>query len=236
MALNKISTPSLKEVFVNEIENRIISGEFKLGDKLPTERELGELMGVSLTIVKQGISDVENKGFIEVRPRRGLFVADFVSKGSFETLASIMRYNGGKLGNKEIRSFCETRRALDKLAFDLVIERASDSEINGVGQIVENIKKAKDAENITEICKFIIEFYHKLYILSDNIILPLFYYSTAVPQIEMYTKFIDKNGTDLVFDNIVKIYESILARDKDAVYLYIYDAMKMSLEGDTAII
>lgn len=86
MTLNKISTPSLKEVFVNEIENRIISGEFKLGDKLPTERELGELMGVSLTIVKQGISDLENKGFVEVRPRRGLFVADFVSKDLLKLL------------------------------------------------------------------------------------------------------------------------------------------------------
>ena len=42
MAFRKLTTPSLKEVFVQEVENMILSGELKIGDKLPSERELAE--------------------------------------------------------------------------------------------------------------------------------------------------------------------------------------------------
>ena len=36
MQFQKISTPSLKDLFVKELENKILSGELKVGDKLPS--------------------------------------------------------------------------------------------------------------------------------------------------------------------------------------------------------
>ena len=48
MTFNKISAPSVREIFVRQIENKILSGELKPGDKLPPARELCTIMGVSL--------------------------------------------------------------------------------------------------------------------------------------------------------------------------------------------
>ena len=63
MQFQKISTPSLKDLFVKELENKILSGELKVGDKLPSERELASSMQVSRAVVNAGIAELEQKGF-----------------------------------------------------------------------------------------------------------------------------------------------------------------------------
>ena len=104
MNFDKIKAPTVRESFVRELENKILSGELKPGDKLPPAKELCELMGVSLTVVNAGMSELANNGFVETIPRRGTYIADYKKKGNAGTLSAIMRYNGGKLSSKEIRS------------------------------------------------------------------------------------------------------------------------------------
>ena len=58
MQFQKISTPSLKDLFVKELENKILSGELKVGDKLPSERELASSMQVSRAVVNAGIAEL----------------------------------------------------------------------------------------------------------------------------------------------------------------------------------
>ena len=47
MAFRKIDAPSIKELFLSQMEEMILSGEQKPGDKLPPERELADTMGIS---------------------------------------------------------------------------------------------------------------------------------------------------------------------------------------------
>ena len=47
----KLQTPTLKETFITQVEHMIISGEFEVGQKLPSERELSMKMGISRSIV-----------------------------------------------------------------------------------------------------------------------------------------------------------------------------------------
>ena len=82
MQFQKLSAPSLKELFVTQLENKILSGELKVGEKLPSERELATSMQVSRAVVNAGISEMEQKGFLIVRPRVGTFVEDYRKNGS----------------------------------------------------------------------------------------------------------------------------------------------------------
>lgn len=80
MNFDKIKAPTVRESFVRELENKILSGELKPGDKLPPAKELCELMGVSLTVVNAGMSELANNGFVETVPRRGTYIADYKKK------------------------------------------------------------------------------------------------------------------------------------------------------------
>ena len=125
--MKKKSSGSLKESFVQSIENKILSGELKIGDKLPPEREIVETMGISLTVVNAGIAELAGKGFVEVRPRQGVFVTDYIHKGTMETLVSVMRYNNGKLSPREVRSFMATRIVLERLAIETAVKDGAGS-------------------------------------------------------------------------------------------------------------
>ena len=94
MLFKKLSAPSLKELFVAELEGMILSGKLEIGAKLPPERELAESMQVSRAVVNSGLDEMEKKGFLVVKPRIGTFVADYRKYGTADTLVSIMQYNG----------------------------------------------------------------------------------------------------------------------------------------------
>ena len=97
MEFRKLEAPSLKELFISELENMIISGKLQIGERLPSERELANSMQVSRAVVNSGIAEMEKKGFLIVKPRIGTFVEDYRRNGTLETLVSVMNYNGGMM-------------------------------------------------------------------------------------------------------------------------------------------
>ena len=68
MEFQKISSPSLRELFVEQLEHMILSGKLAVGEKLPPERQLAESMQVSRSVVNGGISDLENPAAAHTLP------------------------------------------------------------------------------------------------------------------------------------------------------------------------
>ena len=58
MEFEKLSAPSLKDLFVQQLQGMILSGELAVGTQLPPERELAWQMQVSRAVVNGGLSDV----------------------------------------------------------------------------------------------------------------------------------------------------------------------------------
>lgn len=233
MAAIKNSKLSVRENFVRSIENKILSGELEIGQRLPTARELCVQMGVSLTIVNAGISELASKGFVEVKPRHGMYVADYKLHVTTETLVAIMRYNGGVLSAHDIRSYCESRAALDPFVVKLVIERASQKQLDELGQRLEKLLRSKDMENC---CQCITDFFNLLYFLSDNTFLSLIYNSTIKPQKEMYAMFIQKNGAEHIKETAKSVYECICRGDAETAGQELVRAMSLATSGSTSII
>ena len=112
MGYSKITALSMTDLFVQQIENMILSGELAIGEQLPPARELAGKMGVSRTVVTAGLVELEKLGFVEIKPRQGVYVCDYRRRGTMETLVAIMRYHGGALRKNEVRSLLETRDAM----------------------------------------------------------------------------------------------------------------------------
>lgn len=232
MAFRKLSTPSLKEVFIHEIENMILSGELKIGDKLPPEREIVESMGISLSVVTAGIAELESKGFVEIRPRQGVFVSDYIHKGSLDTLVSLMRYNNGKLNRREVLSLIETRIVMEQLMVRQVIERGDSAKIAELERYFDIMKSQNDFEAVANTA---LDFIHEMSIQSDNILLPLLYHSFRAPMLGMYTRYMEKNGIQPVYDTARTLFELVRTRSIERAHEFVDVYLRRVIDGDTAI-
>ena len=117
----KLTAPTLKELFVQELEALILSGELAIGQKLPSERDLAQKMQISRSVVNDGLAEMARRGFLEISPRQGTVVADFHRNGTLDILVSIMSYNGGQLPREEIRSILEIRGVMMAFALESAI-------------------------------------------------------------------------------------------------------------------
>ena len=71
---NPVSSNKLYIQIYNQILSEIQSGSFKIGDKLPAERELCEQFGVSRAPIRQALSALELNGFIYSRQGEGVLL------------------------------------------------------------------------------------------------------------------------------------------------------------------
>jgi len=74
---------SLAQELVTVLTERILKGELKRGDKLPTESAIMQEQGVSRTVVREAISRLQAAGQVETRHGIGTFVLDTPSPSGF---------------------------------------------------------------------------------------------------------------------------------------------------------
>lgn len=233
MAFDKITVPSVREAFVQAIEDKILSGQLKVGERLPSARQLCSDMGVSLTVVNAGMSELASKGFVEIRPRHGSFVADYRMQGTTETMVAMMRFNGGDLNKRDARSFWESRTAVDPLIVDSVMARAGDEQLAKLTPIIEKLRTEEDQ---TAFCILITDFFQKIYELSDNSLMYLLYHSTVIPQRRLYARYIEKNGQALTLQYLEAIYEGFVSRKPEQAKREMLAMANLALKGPTAIV
>jgi len=91
-----IQTERLYEQIVSQIEQRIEAGSLKVGDQLPSERELAEQFTVSRTAVREAVKALRQKGLVEIRPGRGTFITNGTSDTSRNSLSMLMKIGATK--------------------------------------------------------------------------------------------------------------------------------------------
>lgn len=233
MNFDKISVMSVREEFVRAVENKILSGELKVGDRLPSARELCTMMGVSLTSVTTGITELANKGFLKVKPRHGVYVKDYRKEATPETFFAILRYNGGNLNAHEIRSFTETRIAADPLVARLAAERASDEEL---AELPGLLKDFLSCGTIPEACEAVTALCYRMYQLSDNSIFTMMFKTTMEAQKGMYAMYFKKNGLQNAREVMKAVVEALVKRDSGTAGSLLLSSMESVISGPTSIL
>ena len=102
----------------------ILSKRLDVGDRLPSERELGEQFGVSRTVVREAVRALVAKGVIEVRSGSGLRVAAVDAAAVSESIGLFLR--GGSLDFEKVQ---EVRKLLEVHLAGLAAERAGPEDI-----------------------------------------------------------------------------------------------------------
>lgn len=122
---------TLPEALADQMEKRIAEGTWPFGSKIPTEPELMKMYGVSRLPVREAVKSLVSKGVLEIRRGKGTFVC--VEPGVVED----------PLGLKFIQdedtyaAIFEVRKVIEPAVARLAAERATEDEINKLGDLAE---------------------------------------------------------------------------------------------------
>ena len=232
MEFNKLSAPTLKELFVEQLENMILSGKLAIGEKLPSERELAQSMQISRSVVNAGLAEIADKGFLEIVPRSGTYVADYRKKGTLDTLVSIMKFNGGTLPDADILSILQIRKVLTGLALELAVPRIQDEEIDQLFDLAQKLDRVADPARASEI---VFEFDHLLCNFSGNTLLPLIFYSFRAPNITLFERYFRLHGYEPLRQRTDSLCQAIRAYDMEAAKEIMDKSIEETISGSTEI-
>ena len=122
--LKKINRSSVVQRVIDRLTEAIVSGELKPGDRIPTEMELAEQMGVARNSIREAVKILVYIGVLEIRRADGTFVCD----GFSESLIDPMVY-GIILNQQNEQELNELRTMIESGVMRLAIEKASDKEL-----------------------------------------------------------------------------------------------------------
>jgi GntR family transcriptional repressor for pyruvate dehydrogenase complex len=108
-----IKIQSLKETCVARLEELILSGELKIGERLLSERDFAVRIGVSRPVLHEALVDLNAKGLVHIVPRHGVFVSDYRRSGSLAILSSLLAFHNGILDPSFMQSMIDMRLTVE---------------------------------------------------------------------------------------------------------------------------
>ncbi len=123
------------EQVAEQIEKRILAGELRKGDRLPTERELAEQFHVSRTAVREAMKILAQKGLVDMRPGRGTIVIDGAREAMENSIGLLMKLKLGEVGGSD--NLVQVREILEVEIAALAAARATDKEIAAMREAIK---------------------------------------------------------------------------------------------------
>ena len=126
---------------IEYVETMIMAGKLKAEDRLPTERDLAQMLNVSRTAVREGIHLLEISGIVECRQGSG----NYITKHFDQTLERIltMMYALDELNQSQIREF---RYAVERQALTLAVGNAEDKDRTLLAQHLDGLLNGASEE------------------------------------------------------------------------------------------
>lgn len=146
--LKKVSKNTVAAQVINQLTDLIRGGSLKPGDRLPSEREMAEQLGVSRPPLRESLRALEYAGIIETRYGDGIYV----KSDEFPIDSNPMFSN--LLNQFTLEEMIEMRKIVEKAAVRFAIERAEEDDFDALKKIQDKTRKSiGDKEKFIE-CDF----------------------------------------------------------------------------------
>lgn len=222
MFFREISTPTLKNLFIREIQAMILSGELKIGDKLPPERAIADQMKISTAVVNSGIKELERLGFLRISARQGTFVEDYKKHGSIETLNAILEYNGHVFQPETLSALFDFRRQFEVLCAGEAANHRTESDLQELHRILEQFSAEV---NLTSLSELAFSFHHAIASSTGNVIYSLLFSSFRTIYCSLYYVGFSNSGKDVYLGYFQELYRLILEQDGHAASEFVLQVM-----------
>ena len=135
--MSRITRPlRLSEEVSGDLQRRIARGELKPGDRLPTEKALGEVFGVSRAVVREAVARLKADGLVESRQGSGAFVVE-----APKTI-NLRFWQGAGPELDELRDIFELRAMVESAVAELAAQRRDKKDLKVMAEQLQAMDQA----------------------------------------------------------------------------------------------
>ena len=222
MPIKPLSRNIVSEEIYQQMLGFIKNGEWKPGEKIPSEAELKDKFSVSRISVREALQKLSALGLINSKPGLGTFVSDLSSGLYIQNLIPVFL-----LDKPGVMDVLEFRKAVELECVKLAARRATEDEIQELAGILENIKNSKD--DLSRYAGYDFQFHNLLFNMTKN---QLFIKVNLLLQ-EIFKKgFLEQTATAENFDygEHHKIYSAIREGDPEAAVVAMREHINTTIE------
>lgn len=161
-----VQRKSLAEEVSSRLQERISSGYFAVGSKLPPEAELGAMFGVGRSSLREAIKVLANAGLLSVRQGSGTYV---VSK--YATNEPISQ----RLKRASSSDLDDIRQILEMKIAEKAAQKCNKTDLKNIKKCLRGIELANESKNLESCIDADITFHTAIAAASHNEILLEFY-------------------------------------------------------------
>lgn len=152
------------EEVADYLKEQIVTGVYKPGDRLPSLRELGEILGVGQSTVREAVGSLKTMGLVDIRQGEGTFVTKFDPEellAAFELVRPVTK--------QDIIELLEVRKIVETGIVRLAAERHNGSDLAEIEAALREMEEALVNGQLGDAADW--KFHYSLAVAAHNSIL-----------------------------------------------------------------
>lgn len=141
-AFTEVGRKKSADGVVRQLEELLLSGIYKSGERLPSERDMAVNLDVSRPTLRQGLKDLEARGLIVSRQGGGTYVGNLFGSIFSESMINLFRTNEDAASD-----YLEFRREIEPVSARLAAQRATKSDRELLANVIKRMEKAHAADD-----------------------------------------------------------------------------------------
>lgn len=131
VGIKSVKRKTLSKQVVDQIIQLLMSGQFKSGDKLPSEHVLMEKLYVSRPVLREALSSLETLGMIKRKTREGTYFSEKVGSEPFSLMLA--------LSAGDLPAIMEARMSIELGLVTLAARKITDEQLVKLEATLENM-------------------------------------------------------------------------------------------------
>ncbi|MBK0399300.1 FCD domain-containing protein [Limibaculum sp. M0105] len=216
MPFRPISADRISSAIVRQIEELILQGVLRPGDRLPAERELAEQLDVSRPTLREALAELDERGLVVARPGGGTFIADVLGSAFAPPLIELFATHDTALFD-----YIAFRRDLEGLAAERAAVHATEADLATIASVFRRMEEAAGKRNPDEAAALDAEFHMSVVEAAHNVV--MLHMMRSLYALLVQGVFYNRNivygvrkGRDMLLEQHRAIRDAVLARNPRA--------------------
>ena len=166
MPFLRVTPEKLSQSVVRQIEQLILRGILRPGERLPSERDMAEKLGVSRPSLRDAISELADRGLLASRAGSGVFVAEVLGSAFSPALIDLFSTH-----EEAVFDYIAFRRDMEGMAAERAARLGSETDLRVIDTIFRKMEAAHQKRDPTDEAQLDAEFHMAIIEASHNVIM-----------------------------------------------------------------